>query len=70
MNGVILRKRGDRGFLFIKGDDDSNGGKSQDYFCHQSQCITPFEELHEGDFVTFRVQAHEKGLRAIEVKLQ
>ncbi|MBU0530897.1 MAG: cold shock domain-containing protein [Candidatus Uhrbacteria bacterium] len=54
----------DKGFGFITGDDNPD----QDIFFHNTalQGIS-FDELAEGDAVTFDVEEAEKGPRAINV---
>ena len=64
MTGTI-RKLNDRGFGFINGDGRVS------YFFHATglgKGLT-FEDLHEGDNVTFDVVPSAKGLRAEDVRL-
>ncbi len=58
-----IKKLTDKGFGFI-----TQEGQDQDLFFHHSglQGIT-FEELREGDAVTFEVEEAEKGPRAVNV---
>lgn len=51
MNGVVKKKM-DKGFGFI-----SQEGQEKDLFFHKSSLVgTTFEELQEGDKVTFEAQ--------------
>jgi CspA family cold shock protein len=53
-----------KGFGFIAGQD------GKEYFFHQSACgDARFEDLHEGQNVTFEVGQGPKGPRAENVKL-
>lgn len=64
--GIIKRLVTDKGFGFIKTD---NG---QEHFFHRSGCTggTSYDELAEGDAVTFRQgEQTQKGLRAEEVQI-
>ncbi len=64
MTGSIVRKK-DNGFGFIKPDD---GGK--DVFFHaQSLVDVAFDDLQEGDAVTFDVEQGPKGPAATNVRL-
>ncbi len=63
MTGSIVRKR-DNGYGFIKPDD---GGK--DVFFHaQSLVDVAFDDLQEGDQVTFDVEQGPKGPAAANVR--
>lgn len=64
MNGKIQRLT-DKGFGFIAAE---GGEAGKDIFFHSSalQGVT-FNELREGDAVTFEVEQTEKGPRAINV---
>lgn len=63
MTGTIVRKRSE-GYGFIKPD---NGDK--DVFFHaQSVVDTTFDELQEGDKVTFDVEQGPKGPAASNVR--
>ena len=63
MTGSIVRKR-DNGYGFIKPDD---GGK--DVFFHaQSLVEVAFDDLQEGDAVTFDVEQGPKGPAATNVR--
>lgn len=63
MTGTIVRKR-DNGYGFIKPDD---GGK--DVFFHaQSLVEVAFDDLQEGENVTFDVEQGPKGPAATNVR--
>lgn len=64
MNGKIARLT-DKGFGFIAAE---GGEAGKDIFFHSTalQGVT-FNELREGDAVTFEVEQSEKGPRAINV---
>lgn len=59
--GEIKRKVTDRGFGFIL-------ASNKEYFFHSSQCDTPFDDLSEGDKVTFDTEDSPKGPRAVGVE--
>lgn len=62
MNGVI-KKVTDKGFGFIA----SEGQK--DLFFHSKSLVgVLFDELHEGEEVTFDIEESPKGLNAVNVK--
>lgn len=64
MTGTIVRKK-DNGFGFIKPDD---GGK--DVFFHaQSLVDIAFDDLKEGDAVSFDVEQGPKGPAAANVRV-
>lgn len=63
MNGSIKRLVRDKGFGFILGSDGS------EYFFHNSACTqTPFDQLREGQNVTFDRGQGPKGPRAENVR--
>ncbi len=63
MKGTIVRKR-ENGYGFIKPEDGS-----KDVFFHaQSVVDTTFDELQEGDAVTFDVEQGPKGPAATNVR--
>jgi cold shock protein len=63
-NGTIKRLVSDKGFGFIAAEDGS------EYFFHQSACAnTRFDDLREGQAVTFEKGQGPKGPRAENVKL-
>lgn len=62
-NGTIKKKVEDRGFGFI-----AREGESKDLFFHSKNVVgTTFEELREGDAVTFEVVQGDKGPAAENV---
>lgn len=63
MNGVI-KKKTDRGFGFITVE-----GQEKDLFFHSKSLVgVTFEELQEGDKVTFDVEDSPKGKNAVNVQ--
>ena len=61
-----IKRITDRGFGFI----ETNDGGDQDMFFHMSACNgVDFEELNEGQRVTFEVGQGPKGPRAENVRL-
>jgi CspA family cold shock protein len=61
MNGVI-KKKTDKGFGFITVD-----GQEKDLFFHSNSLVdVTFDELREGDKVTFEVQDSQKGPNALK----
>ncbi len=63
MNGVI-KKKTDRGFGFISAE-----GQEKDLFFHSNSLVdVTFDELKEGDNVTFDVEDSPKGKNATNVK--
>lgn len=63
MNGSIKRLVRDKGFGFILGSDGS------EYFFHNSACTqTPFDQLREGQNVSFDKGQGPKGPRAENVR--
>ncbi len=64
MNGTIMRLVTDKGFGFIAASD------GVEYFFHRSACTqTPFDELREGQAVTFDKGQGPKGPRGENVRL-
>lgn len=62
MNGTIKRLT-DKGFGFI-----AQTGSDKDVFFHSSSLVdVTYDELREGDAVTFDTEDSEKGPRAINV---
>jgi cold shock protein len=61
-NGTIKRLVHDKGFGFIAASD------GVEYFFHQSSCQTPFNELREGQAVTFEKGQGPKGPRGENVR--
>ena len=63
--GTIKKKVEDRGFGFI-----AREGESRDLFFHSKDVVgTTFEQLREGDKVTFDIVEGQKGLAAQNVKV-
>ena len=63
MNGII-KKLTDKGFGFITVE-----GQEKDLFFHSKSLVdVTFEELHEGDAVSFDVEDSPKGPNAVNVK--
>ena len=64
MNGTIKRLVADKGFGFIAASDGA------EYFFHQSACSgVAFDDLREGQAVTFEKGQGPKGPRGENVKL-
>ena len=64
INGTIKRLVNDKGFGFIRGNDGN------EYFFHNSACTNArFDDLREGQNVTFDVSQGPKGPRAENVKV-
>ena len=63
MNGTIKRMVTDKGFGFVAAQDGT------EYFFHQSACTdVRFDDLREGQAVTFQQGQGPKGPRAENVK--
>jgi cold shock protein len=63
MQEGIVAKKTDKGFGFIKRD-----GQEKDLFFHSNELVNiSFEELQEGDKVSFEVGDSPKGPNAIKV---
>ncbi|PIR96888.1 MAG: cold-shock protein [Candidatus Doudnabacteria bacterium CG10_big_fil_rev_8_21_14_0_10_41_10] len=63
MNGVI-KKKTDKGFGFITVE-----GQEKDLFFHSNSLVdVTFDELQEGDNVTFEIEDSAKGPNAVSVK--
>lgn len=63
MNGII-KKLTDKGFGFIAAE-----GQAKDLFFHAKSLVdVTYEELREGDAVTFEVEESAKGPSAVNVK--
>jgi len=63
MNGVI-KKKTDKGFGFI-----SVEGSDKDLFFHSNNLVDiTFDELKEGDNVTFETEETQKGMNAVNVR--
>jgi cold shock protein len=65
VNGKISRVIADKGFGFIQGDD------GQEYFMHRTAIRdgSVFEQLRDGQAVTFDASRGDKGLRAENVRV-
>lgn len=64
MNGTIKNKTA-KGFGFIAIE-----GQSNDLFFHSNSLVdVTFDQLHEGDQVTFETEDSPKGKNAVNVKL-
>ena len=64
MNGTIKRLVSDKGFGFVV------AGDGNEYFFHQSACADgQFDQLREGQAVTFNTGQGPKGPRAENVRL-
>jgi len=63
LRAALKRLVHDKGFGFIAAGDGS------EYFFHQSACQTPFDDLREGQAVSFEKGQGPKGPRAENVKL-
>jgi len=64
MQGTIKRLVRDKGFGFVAAQDGS------EYFFHQSACSgVQFDDLREGQSVTFQKGQGPKGPRAEDLKL-
>ena len=64
LNGTIKRLVSDKGFGFILASDET------EYFFHSSACATtPFDELREGQSVTFERGQGPKGPRGENVRV-
>ncbi len=63
MKGVI-KKKIDKGFGFITPE-----GQEKDLFFHRNSLVdVSFDELQEGDSVTFESEQSPKGMNAVNVK--
>jgi CspA family cold shock protein len=64
MNGVI-KKKTEKGFGFIKSE-----GQEKDLFFHSNSVVgTTFDQLNEGDKVTFDTEDSPKGKNAVNVQV-
>lgn len=64
-NGTIKRLVSEKGFGFVAGPDGS------EYFFHQSACVDgQFDQLREGQAVTFDTGQGPKGPRAENVRVR
>lgn len=63
MTGTI-KKKTDKGFGFITGE-----GLQKDLFFHSNNLVgVTFDELNEGDQVSFETEESPKGLNAVNVQ--
>ena len=63
MKGII-KKKTEKGFGFIK-----SGGQEKDLFFHSNSVVgTTYDELNEGDNVTFEAEDSPKGKNAVNVQ--
>lgn len=63
MNGVI-KKLNEKGFGFI-----TIAGEDKDLFFHSNSLVDArFDELHEGDNLSFDIEDSPKGKNAVNVK--
>ncbi len=66
MKGTI-KKVTEKGFGFITGD--ANSGLAKDLFFHSNSLVgVQFDELREGDAVSFETEESPKGLNAVNVQ--
>ena len=64
MDGVIKNKT-EKGFGFIAAE-----GQEKDLFFHSNSLVdVSFDDLNEGDKVTFETEDSPKGMNAVNVKL-
>jgi len=64
MTGTIKTLKGDKGYGFITGE-----GLAKDLFFHSNALVgVTFDELKEGDTVSFETEQSPKGLSAINVQ--
>jgi cold shock protein len=64
LNGTIKRLVTDKGFGFVQAQDGT------EYFFHQSACTdTQFDDLREGQALTFETGRGPKGPRAENIRV-
>ncbi len=65
MTGVIKKKNDEKGYGFITPE-----GKDKDLFFHSKSLVgITFEEIKEGDNVSFDEESSPKGMNAVNVKI-
>lgn len=65
MNGIVIRKRDDKGFGFIRETDGTT-----EYFFHASKVTNiDFASLKVNTAVTFTPEQTDRGARAIDVRV-
>ena len=68
MQGIVKRVNADRGFGFIRPEGKGDHGK--DVFFHATAVQgCRFEEINEGDKVTFDTENSDRGPRATNVQV-
>jgi CspA family cold shock protein len=63
LRGTIKRLVRDKGFGFVAAED------GVEYFFHQASCADPFDQMREGQSLTFEGGKGPKGPRAENVRL-
>lgn len=64
MNGTVKRLVSDKGFGFVQAEDGT------EYFFHQSACTdVRFDDLREGQALTFQQGQGPKGPRAENIRI-
>jgi CspA family cold shock protein len=63
MNGTIKRLVLEKGFGFVLAEDGN------EYFFHQSACAGQFDQLREGQAVTFNAGTGPKGPRGENIRV-
>ncbi|MBN2087086.1 cold shock domain-containing protein [Candidatus Peregrinibacteria bacterium] len=69
MEGII-KKLNDKGFGFITPNTTEGNERPKDVFFHRNDLIdVDFNDLREGDKVTFDMEPSDKGPKAVKVTL-